>query len=158
MSDAAVALRVNGRERSLSVPTDETLLVTLRERLGLTGAKLGCNQGVCGACTVLVDGKVVRGCLELSANCSDAAVTTIEGLANGRALTEVQQAFTMAGAVQCGFCIPGMVLAVTALLAEKPDPTIADIRAGLAGNLCRCSGYRKVIDAVLAAAAGAARR
>jgi len=155
MSDVAVILRVNERERPLSVPAEETLLVTLRERLGLTGAKIGCNQGVCGACTVLVEGKAVRGCLALSANCDGAAVTTIEGLAQGRALTELQQAFITAGAVQCGFCSPGMVLAATALLAEKPDATMQDIRAGLAGNLCRCSGYRKVIDAVLAVAAGA---
>ena len=155
MSDVAVILRVNERERPLSVPAEETLLVTLRDRLGLTGAKLGCNQGVCGACTVLVEGKAVRGCLALSANCDGAAVTTIEGLAQGRALTELQQAFITAGAVQCGFCSPGMVLAATALLAEKPDATVQDIRAGLAGNLCRCSGYRKVIDAVLAVAAGA---
>ena len=157
MSDLGVILKVNGRERRLIVPADETLLVTLRERLCLTGAKLGCNQGVCGACTVLVDRRAVRGCLALSVNCEGAEVTTVEGLAQGRALTSLQQAFVSAGAVQCGFCSSGMLMAATALLAEKPAASIDDIRAGLAGNICRCTGYRKIIDAVLAVVAGSGR-
>ncbi|HXV23139.1 MAG TPA: (2Fe-2S)-binding protein [Alphaproteobacteria bacterium] len=154
MIGATVTLTVNGRDRIIAVPVDETLLVTLRERLGLTGAKLGCNQGVCGACTVLVDGRPVRGCLALSINCEGAAITTIEGLGEGRSLSLLQQAFVAAGAVQCGFCTSGMLLAATALLAEKPAASVEEIRAGLAGNICRCTGYRKIIDAVLAVATG----
>jgi carbon-monoxide dehydrogenase small subunit len=154
MSAAAVTLTVNGRERRLLVPVDETLLASLRDRLGLTGAKLGCNQGVCGACTVLIDGRGVRACLALSANCEGAAVTTVEGLGEGRALARLQEAFVAAGAVQCGFCTSGMLLAATALLAERPHASIEEIRAGLAGNICRCTGYRKIVDAVLAVASG----
>jgi carbon-monoxide dehydrogenase small subunit len=154
MSAAAVTLTVNGRERRLLVPVDETLLASLRDRLGLTGAKLGCNQGVCGACTVLVDNRAIRACLALSANCEGAAVTTVEGLGEGRALTRLQEAFVAAGAVQCGFCTSGMLLAATALLAERPRASIEEIRAGLAGNICRCTGYRKIVDAVLAVASG----
>ena len=156
MSAAAVTLTVNGRERRLLVPVDETLLASLRDRLGLTGAKLGCNQGVCGACTVLIDGRGVRACLALSANCEGAAVTTVEGLGEGRALTRLQEAFIGAGAVQCGFCTSGMLLAATALLAERPHASIEEIRAGLAGNICRCTGYRKIVDAVLVVASGRA--
>jgi aerobic-type carbon monoxide dehydrogenase small subunit (CoxS/CutS family) len=156
MSAAAVTLTVNGRERRLLVPVDETLLASLRDRLGLTGAKLGCNQGVCGACTVLVDNRAIRACLALSANCEGAAVTTVEGLGEGRALTRLQEAFVAAGAVQCGFCTSGMLLAATALLAERPRASIEEIRAGLAGNICRCTGYRKIVDAVLAVASGKA--
>ncbi|HVG82852.1 MAG TPA: (2Fe-2S)-binding protein [Methylomirabilota bacterium] len=156
MSATAVTLTVNGRERRLSIPVDETLLGSLRDRLGLTGAKLGCNQGVCGACTVLVDGRGVRACLALSVNCEGAAVTTVEGLGEGRTLTRLQEAFVAAGAVQCGFCTSGMLLAATALLAERPHASIDEIRAGLAGNICRCTGYRKIVDAVLAVASGRA--
>ena len=156
MSATAVTLTVNGRERRLSIPVDETLLGSLRDRLGLTGAKLGCNQGVCGACTVLIDGRGVRACLTLSANCDGVAVTTVEGLGEGRALTRLQEAFIGAGAVQCGFCTSGMLLAATALLAERPHASIEEIRAGLAGNICRCTGYRKIVDAVLAVASGRA--
>jgi carbon-monoxide dehydrogenase small subunit len=149
---AAVTLTVNRRERRLAVPADETLLTTLRERLGLTGAKLGCNEGVCGACTVLLDGHAVRACLALSANCEGAGITTVEGLGEGRALTRLQEAFIAAGAVQCGFCTSGMLMAATALLAERRAATVDEIRAGLAGNLCRCTGYRKIVDAVMAVA------
>ena len=152
MSTVAVTLTVNGRERRLLVPVEETLLDCLRDRLGLTGAKLGCNQGVCGACTVLVDGRGVRACLALSANCEGAAVTTVEGLGEGRTLTRLQEVFVAAGAVQCGFCTSGMLLAATALLTELPGASIEEIRAGLAGNICRCTGYRKIVDAVLAVA------
>jgi carbon-monoxide dehydrogenase small subunit len=156
MNEISVTLTINGRDRTLHVPADETLLETLRERLGLTGAKRGCNQGVCGACTVLIEGQPVRGCLSLSANCDGSRVTTIEGLSKGQALAPIQKAFAEAGAVQCGFCSSGMMLTATAFVAEHPQATVDDIRAGLAGNLCRCSGYRKIIDAVLSVVAGEA--
>ncbi len=126
----------------------------LRERLGLLGAKRGCNQGVCGACTVLIDGRPMRGCLLLAVDCTGREITTIEGLADGDALAPVQQAFVDAGAVQCGFCMSGMLLSAHALLTETPDPSVEEVRAGLASNLCRCSGYVKLIDAVRQAAAG----
>jgi len=151
-----IALEVNGAVREIEADAWETLLEVLRDRLGLTGAKRGCNQGVCGACTVLIDGRPMRGCLSLAVNCGGRAITTIEGLAAGDALAPVQQAFVDAGAVQCGFCMPGMLLAAHALLAENPDPSLEEVRAGLAGNLCRCSGYVKPIAAVLDAAKGGA--
>jgi carbon-monoxide dehydrogenase small subunit len=152
-----VTLDINDEAREVDVQTGDTLLEILRERLGLLGAKRGCNQGVCGACTVLIDGQPMRGCLSLAVNCTGRRITTIEGLADGGALAPVQQAFVDSGAVQCGFCIPGMLLTAHALLAETPNPSVEEVRAGLAGNLCRCSGYVKLIDAVrLAAAEGRA--
>jgi aerobic-type carbon monoxide dehydrogenase small subunit (CoxS/CutS family) len=149
---AALVLTVNGKPRSLVIAGGETLLDVLRDRLGLTGAKRGCNQGVCGACTVLIDGRAARACLYLAGLVGDAAVTTVEGLGTDGRLSIVQQAFVDAGAVQCGFCMPGMVVAATALLSEKPSPSEHEIREGLAGNLCRCSGYVKVVEAVSKAA------
>ena len=143
-----VALTVNGDPVSLGVRPTQTLLDLLRTTLDLKGAKLGCNQGVCGACTVLVDGEPARACLVLAASCSGRTVTTIEGLAEGAGLSPVQQAFAETGAVQCGFCTPGMIIAATALLKEKPKPSLAEIREGIAGNLCRCSGYVKIVDAI----------
>jgi carbon-monoxide dehydrogenase small subunit len=125
-----------------------TLLHVLRDVLHLTGTKRGCNQGICGACTVLMDGEVVRGCLSIAANCQLHEITTIEGLADGQKLSCVQQAFFDEGAVQCGFCTPGMVLAATALLTRNPHPTDREIRDGLSGNLCRCTGYVKIVEAV----------
>ena len=141
-----VTLRINGEERELRAGFGDTLLSVLRDALQLTGAKRGCNQGVCGACTVLVDGRPVRACLSLAHNCQGRDIVTIEG-ASGLA-RDVQDAFAEAGAVQCGFCTPGMILAAAALLAEQPNADVAAIRAGLSGNLCRCSGYRKIVDAV----------
>ena len=149
-----VILEINGAAREVEAQPWETLLEVLRERLGLLGAKRGCNQGVCGACTVLIDGRPMRGCLSLAVNCTGCEIITIEGLADGDALAPVQQAFVDTGAVQCGFCMAGMLLAAHALLAETPDPSVEEVRAGLAGNLCRCSGYVKLIDAVRRAAAG----
>ena len=148
-----VTLDINGAAHEVEAQPWDTLLEVLRERLGLLGAKRGCNQGVCGACTVLVDGRPMRGCLSLAVDCAGREITTIEGLANGDELAPVQRAFVDTGAVQCGFCIPGMILTAHALLAETPNPSVEEVRAGLAGNLCRCSGYVKLIDAVRLAAA-----
>lgn len=151
-----VSFSVNGEARQAFVRARDTLLQVLREEFGLTGAKRGCNQGVCGACTVMVDGRIVRGCLSLAANCAGREVTTIEGLEVDGRLSPVQQAFLEAGAVQCGFCTPGMIMAATAL-AEANEPLSDDrIREGLSGNLCRCSGYVKVVDAVRAVCGGTA--
>ena len=148
-----LTLTVNGRARAVRVAPAHTLLEVLRDQLGLTGAKRGCNQGVCGACTVLLAGRPVRGCLSLALNCADQPVTTIEGLATGRQLSPLQQAVIESGAVQCGFCIAGILLSATALLQANPRPSTDEVRASLSGNLCRCSGYRKIIDAVQRAAA-----
>jgi carbon-monoxide dehydrogenase small subunit len=144
----AVTVRINGESHALSVPATRTLLDTLRGDLQLTGAKRACNQGVCGACTVLLDGKAARACLCLTVNCAGQAVTTIEGLVDGTKLSPVQEAFVEAGAIQCGFCMPGLIVAATELLTENPTPTDEEIRVGISGNLCRCSGYVKVVDAV----------
>ena len=153
MSDPLpVTLSVNGETKQAFVQPWHTLLHVLRDVFHFTGSKRGCNQGVCGACSVLVDGDVVRGCLSLAVNCAGQDIETIEGLADGDTLSPVQQAFVDLGAVQCGFCMPGMIIASTALLNENPAPTEEEIRYGLSGNLCRCSGYTKVIAAVKTAA------
>jgi carbon-monoxide dehydrogenase small subunit len=149
----SLTINVNGKARRANVEGSETLLDVLRDQFGLTGAKRGCNQGVCGSCTVLIDGKAARSCLFLAALADKSEIVTVEGLATDSKLSPVQQAFVDAGAVQCGFCMPGMVIAATALLAEIAAPTDEDIRAGLAGNLCRCSGYVKVVAAVRRAVA-----
>ncbi|HEX2115045.1 MAG TPA: (2Fe-2S)-binding protein [Alphaproteobacteria bacterium] len=153
MTPAALTLRINGKTRTVLAALDDTLLTTLRDALQLTGAKRGCNQGVCGACTVLIDSRPARACLSLTHTCASRDITTIDGpYAN---IAQLQKAFAETGAVQCGFCTPGMILSAAALLAEKPQPSVEDIRTGLSGNLCRCSGYRKIIEAVqLAAEAG----
>jgi aerobic-type carbon monoxide dehydrogenase small subunit (CoxS/CutS family) len=148
-----VALDVNGETHEILVPASKTLLDVLRQDLHLTGAKRACNQGVCGSCTVLLDGDSVRACLCLAVNCEGQSIVTIEGLADGGRLSIVQQAFVDAGAIQCGFCMPGFIIAATALLKENASPSEAEIRDGIAGNLCRCSGYVKVIDAVRLASA-----
>jgi carbon-monoxide dehydrogenase small subunit len=149
-----INLRINGAVRAVETRPFETLLETLRDRLALTAAKRGCNQGVCGACTVLVDGRTIRSCLTLTANCREATVTTVEGLAPSGRLSRVQQAFIDAGAVQCGFCTGGMLISAHALLQRNGKPEIDEIREAMAGNLCRCSGYKKIVDAVRLAAAG----
>ncbi len=149
-----IALNINGTVHRLFVQPWHTLLHVLRDEIGLTGAKRGCNQGVCGACSVLIDGEVARGCLSLAVNCTDREITTIEGLAPAGELSPVQQAFLDTGAVQCGFCMPGMIIASTALLRRNQALSDDDIREGLSGNLCRCSGYTKVIEAVRTASAG----
>lgn len=147
----AVTLKINGAERQVLAGATQTLLEVLRDQLGLTGSKRGCNQGVCGACTVMLDGTPVRGCLSLAANCVGHEVTTIEGLARPDSLTPVQQALVDSGAVQCGFCTSGMVISAHWLLQRNEKPDRDEIRRTLSGNLCRCSGYRKIVDAVAAA-------
>lgn len=143
-----ISLNVNDESREADVRPSDTLLDTLRDNFQLTGAKRGCNQGVCGACTVLIDGLAVRSCLSLSVNSTGRDIRTVEGLMRNGVLDPVQQAFVDAGAIQCGFCMSGMVLSAKALLSENPTPTIDEIRAAIAGNICRCSGYVKVVDAI----------
>ena len=143
-----ITLKVNGESRSVAVRDGESLLDVLREKLRLTGTKKGCNHGVCGACTVLVDGEPKNSCLLLAAGCDNAAVTTIEGIARDGQLHPLQRAFINHGAVQCGFCSPGMILSAYALVERRPDPTDEEIKQALSGNICRCTGYVRIIDAV----------
>jgi aerobic carbon-monoxide dehydrogenase small subunit len=153
-----VSCTVNGEQRVADdVWPGESLLYVLRERLGLPGSKNACEQGECGSCTVYLDGVPVCACLVAAGQAEGRDVVTVEGLAEGDDLHPVQQAFVEAGAVQCGFCTPGLVVAVHDLLARDPDPGDADIREALAGNLCRCTGYEKIIDAVHLAASRGAR-
>ncbi|MGB9616562.1 MAG: (2Fe-2S)-binding protein [Desulfomonilaceae bacterium] len=145
-------ITVNGREEDLEIPAHRTLLEVLREDLGLTGTKEGCGEGVCGACTVLVDGRPARACLTLALEVEGRNITTIEGLSKDGLLDPLQEAFVSRGAVQCGFCTPGMIMASKALLEENPCPSEDDIKYALAGHFCRCTGYAKILDAVKAAA------
>jgi aerobic carbon-monoxide dehydrogenase small subunit len=147
-----IDLRVNGEVHSLEVETKRTLLEVLRQDLLLTGTKRGCNQGVCGACSILVDGNSIRSCLSLAVAMQGRDIVTIEGLSNGALLDRVQQAFLDAGAIQCGFCMPGMIISAKGLLNRNPQPSREEIRHALGNNICRCSGYVKVIDAVYRAA------
>jgi xanthine dehydrogenase YagT iron-sulfur-binding subunit len=144
-------LTVNGASHDVAAPPDETLLATLRERLQLTGTKLVCARGECGACTVLVDDKAVYSCLTLTAACVGLSVTTIEGVGSDEALHPVQAAFIEHDALQCGFCTPGQILAAIALLRGQPSPTEEQVRRGMSGNLCRCGTYPRIVRAVLAA-------
>lgn len=143
-----VNMTVNGNPIEIGVGDEETLLETLRQRLGLTGTKQGCDLGDCGSCTVLLDGKPVLSCLTLTADVQRRDILTVEGLAQGEELHPVQQAFHEAGAVQCGFCTPSMVLTAKSLLDTHPNPDRNTIRGALSGNLCRCTGYVKIVDAV----------
>ena len=143
-----IELAVNGEMHKLAVESQETLLEVLRDHLGLTGTKEGCGTGECGSCTILLDGDPVLSCLILAVDCQDRQVTTVEGLSGGEGLGAVQEAFLETGAVQCGFCTPGMVLATTALLTKKTTPDEKDIREALEGHLCRCTGYNKILEAV----------
>jgi carbon-monoxide dehydrogenase small subunit len=144
-------LEVNGKVRRLSAPADAFLIDVLRDRLALTGTKYGCGMGECGTCTVLLDGAAIFSCLMLAIEAQGRAITTIEGLARDGELDPIQAAFAANGGVQCGFCTPGMILAARALLNANPDADEADVRRGLSGNLCRCTGYDKIVKAVLAA-------
>jgi aerobic carbon-monoxide dehydrogenase small subunit len=147
-----VGLVVNGQRREADVWAGESLLHTLRERLGLPGSKNACEQGECGSCSVLLDGQLVCACLVLAAQADGHEVVTVEGLAPDGELHRVQEAFVEAGAVQCGFCTPGLVMAAADLLSRRPDPSEDEIREALSGNLCRCTGYAKIFDAVRLAA------
>lgn len=143
-----ITLTVNGEAYEISVNPNSILLDVLRNELDLTGTKRGCDTGDCGACTVIMDGKAVNACLVLAIRADDRNIVTIEGMANGNKLDPTQEAFLEKGAVQCGFCTPGMVLSTKALLDENPKPTKIEIKAGIAGNLCRCTGYTKIIEAI----------
>jgi carbon-monoxide dehydrogenase small subunit len=146
-------MTVNGQEREVDGAWEgESLLYVLRERLGLPGSKNACEQGECGSCSVYLDGVLVCACLVLAAQAAGREVTTVEGLAEGDELHPIQQDFIEAGAVQCGFCTPGLIVATHELLGRNPGPTDPEIREALAGNLCRCTGYEKILDAVRAAA------
>lgn len=158
MKKEIVNFKVNGKSCKAIIEPYMLLVDVLRDKLGLTGTKYACGTGDCGACTVLVDGKPMLSCLTLAITVRDKNILTIEGLAEGTNLHPIQQAFIDNGAVQCGFCTPGMILSAKALLDENPNPTRDTVKTALAGNLCRCTGYVKIIDAVLAAAEAMAKR
>ena len=143
-----IGLTVNRREYELAVKPNRTLADLLRYDLGLTGTKKGCEEGECGACTVLMDGLAVASCLVLAVQARGKSITTIEGLAEDGELKPIQKAFIDKGAIQCGYCTPGMILASSALLEQNPDPDEREIRTAISGNLCRCTGYQKIVEAI----------
>ena len=145
-----IELKVNGESYEVAVDTHRTLLEVLRENLGLTGAKEGCDLGTCGACTVLIDGKAVLSCITLAIDSQNKEITTIEGLAQDGKLHPLQQNFVDHGAIQCGFCTPGMVLSALPMLKKNPKPTPEEVKRSISGNLCRCTGYTKIIEAIMA--------
>ncbi len=147
-----IRLKVNGESYEVAVDSHRTLLEVLRENLGLTGTKEGCDLGTCGSCTVLMDGKATLSCLTLALDSQDKEITTIEGLAGNGKLQSLQQNFVTHGAIQCGFCTPGMVLSAKALLDARPKPTKEEVKRSISGNLCRCTGYTKIIEAIMATA------
>lgn len=146
-----ISMKINGTIYEEAVDVRRTLLEVIREQIGLTGTHKGCDEGECGACTVLMDGKPVASCLVLAVEADGKEITTIEGLVEGENLHPIQKAFIDHGAIQCGFCTPGMILTAKALLDENPTPTIEEIKRGIAGNLCRCTGYSQIIEAISAA-------
>jgi carbon-monoxide dehydrogenase small subunit len=150
-----VKLTVNGEKRAADARDGESLLTFLREELELPGSKNACEQGECGSCSVMLDGALVCSCLVLAAACADKTVQTVEALSAGGKLHPLQQAFLTAGAVQCGFCTPGLIVAANALLQSNPEPSDAEIREALSGNICRCTGYGKILEAVRSVAKGA---
>ena len=154
MAKQTIHLTLNGRPTEVSVEPNETLVDVIRDRLALTGTKKGCDAGDCGCCTVILDGKAVNSCLVLAVEADGRIVETVEGLAQGERLHPLQQAFLDYGAVQCGYCTPGMLLSAKALLDEKPDAGEEDVRTAISGNLCRCTGYVKIVEAVLSVARG----
>ena len=147
-----IEMTINGALYYTDVPPMKPLLAVLREDLGFAGPKEGCGEGECGACSVFVDGRLVKSCLVPAAKAHGARIETVEGLAQKNELTVLQQAFHKTGAVQCGYCIPGMVLAAECILAKNPHPTEEDIRVGISGNLCRCTGYNSIVNAIAIAA------
>ena len=156
VNKAEVTLTVNGRKRSATVEPRMLLVDFLRHELGMTGTHIGCEHGVCGACTVLVNGRAIRSCIMLAVQADGSEITTVEDLAEGSKLHPIQQAFMEEHGLQCGFCTPGLIVAAVGLLDQTPDPTEEEVKYAIEGNLCRCTGYSKVVDAILAAA-GAAR-
>jgi len=148
MQTIDITLTINEQTHILAVKPNDTLLEVVRDYLDLTGSKEGCGEGVCGSCTVLLDGHPVRACLTLALEADGSAVTTVEGLADEDTLSPLQQSFIDHGAVQCGFCTPGMLMSATALLKEQPRPDRKAVRQALSGNICRCTGYAKIVDAV----------
>ena len=158
MSDKApkvvIELTVNGEEYDVLVPPHLTLLEVLREKLELTGTKEGCGEGVCGSCTVLMDGQPVRSCLTLAVEAAGHEITTIEGLTGPEGLDRLQESFINHGAIQCGFCTPGMILTAKALLNENPRPNTEQAKEAIAANICRCTGYTKIVEAIVAAGEG----
>jgi aerobic carbon-monoxide dehydrogenase small subunit len=149
-----ISVTVNGSVHAGDVEPRRLLVHHLRDDIGLTGTNIGCDTSSCGACTVLVDGESVKSCTMLAVQADGRAITTIEGLADGTTMHPVQEAFRQHHGLQCGYCTPGMVMAAVSLLAEQPDPSEAEVREGLEGNLCRCTGYHNIVKAVLAAASG----
>lgn len=147
-----LTIKINDLVEVVDVPSNMTLLTMLREKLSLTGTKNGCTAGECGACTVLMNGEPVNSCMVLAAECDGAEIVTVEGLAKDGKLSKVQEAIIKTGGVQCGFCTPGMLISATALLDRNPNPTEHEIRQALVGNLCRCTGYMRIVEAVKEAA------
>ena len=151
MKQVEIVLRVNGINYEVAIEPQRTLVEVLRDTLGLTGTKKSCSEGECGACTVLMDGKPVTSCLILALDAQGKEILTIEGLSEGEKLHPIQEAFLKHGAIQCGFCTPGMVMSAKALLDEHPKPTATEVRKAISGNLCRCTGYQQIVDSILAA-------
>ena len=152
MNKLTIELTINGKKRKVETTTSTRLLDLIRDDLHLTGTKEGCGKGECGACTVIMNGELVASCLILALQADGAVITTIEGIGSGGHLDPIQKAFVETGAVQCGFCTPGMILAAKKLLEENPYPTEEEIKRGISGNLCRCTGYQKIFDAIKLAA------
>jgi len=150
MKQVEIALKVNGIRYALEVKPQRTLVEVLRETLGLTGTKKSCNEGECGTCTVLMDGKPVASCLVLAIDAQGKEILTIEGLSEGEKLHPIQEAFLKHGGIQCGFCTPGMVMSAKAFLDEHPKPTQTEVRKAISGNLCRCTGYQQIVDSIMA--------
>jgi carbon-monoxide dehydrogenase small subunit len=146
-----IVLKVNGINYQVEVEPWRTLVEVLRETLGLTGTKKSCNEGECGACTVMMDGRPVASCLILAMDAQGKEIVTIEGLSEGERLHPIQEAFLKHGAIQCGFCTPGMVISAKALLDQNPRPTVTEVRKAISGNLCRCTGYQHIVDSIMAA-------